>query len=292
MPETIVAMAALVVLFIDLGIMRPAEGKFRRMIAALVTGTSCLVAIFWMHQVQQETAPGFLSGLLVVDSLTQFVKQAVLVLTLFTAWVSIDSAFTDHTGEYFALLLLATVGMMFLASAENLLMIFIALELLSLSLYILTAFNKRNIKSAEAALKYFLFGGMAAAFTLFGLSLLYGIAGSTNLGEIAKGAAENAMHAVGGTSRKAIDPLLIVAIVQTSVRRLLAYSAIAHAGYMLLAVLSGRQALASLIYYALTYGLTTLGAFGVVGIVQNQAGSDRLEDFAGLCRRAPIISFC
>jgi len=67
MPETIVALAALVVLFIDLGIMRPAEGKFRRMIAALVTGTSCLVAIFWMHQVQQETAPGFLSGLLVVD---------------------------------------------------------------------------------------------------------------------------------------------------------------------------------------------------------------------------------
>src|SRR2546429_8842076 len=202
MPETIVALAALAVLFIDLGIMRPAEGKFRRMIAALVTGTSCLVAIFWMHQVQQETAPGFLSGLLLVDPLTQLVKQGVLVFTLFTAWVSIDSTFTDHTGEYFALLLLATVGMMFLVSAENLLMIFISLELTSLSLYILTAFNKRNLKSSEAALKYFLFGGMSAAFTLFGLSLLYGISGSTNLAQIAA-AAKSAKP----------DPLLIVAFV-------------------------------------------------------------------------------
>ena len=148
MPETILTLAALAVLFVDLGIMRQAEGKFRRMVAALVTGVSCLVAIFWMHQVRQETGPGFLSGMLVVDPLTQFVKQAVLVLTLFTAWVSIDSSFTDHTGEYFALLLLATLGMMLLVSSENLLMIFISLELLSLVLYILTAFNKRNLKSA------------------------------------------------------------------------------------------------------------------------------------------------
>ena len=71
--------------------------------------------------------------------------------------------------------------MMFLVSSEDILMIFISLELTSLSLYILTAFNKRNVKSAEAALKYFLFGGMAAAFTLFGLSLLYGLSGATNL---------------------------------------------------------------------------------------------------------------
>src|SRR5438034_1697738 len=204
MPETIVALAALVVLFIDLGIMRPTEGKFRRMIAALVTGTSCLVAIFWMHQVQQETAPGFLSGLLVVDPLTQLVKQGVLVLTLFTAWVSLDSRFTDHVGEYFALLLLGTVGMMFLVSSENLLMIFISLELTSLSLYVLTAFNKRNPRSAEAALKYFLFGGMAAAFTLFGLSLLYGLSGSIELRPIA-----------AALKGKGLDPLLAAAIVMT-----------------------------------------------------------------------------
>jgi NADH-quinone oxidoreductase subunit N len=265
--------------------------------------------------------------------------------------------------------------MMFLVSAEDILMIFIALELTSLSLYILTAFNKRDIKSAEASLKYFLFGGMSAAFTLFGLSLVYGLGGSTNLREIAT--------ALAG---KGLDPLLVVAIVmvvigfgfkvaavpfhlwapdayqgaptpsaafiasgskvasffifaqvmavgfadqslkgsgawhdyaagwvpvvavvaglsmilgnlaaivQSSVRRLIAYSAIAHAGYMLIAVLSHNgQSLASLVYYAVTYGLTTIGAFGVVAVVEQGTGDEKLSDFAGLSRRAPMVSFC
>src|SRR6185369_14572442 len=268
---------------------------------------------------------------------------------------SMDTRFTTHVGEYFALILLATVGMMFLVSSEDLLMIFVSLELTSLSLYILAAFGKESRKSAEAALKYFLFGGMSAAFTLFGLSLVYGLSGSTNLPEIAA--------ALAG---KGLDPLLIVAIVmvvigfgfkvaavpfhlwapdayqgaptpsaafiasgskvasffilaqvmmigfagaegsaafqkyaagwvpviavgaacsmvlgnlaaivQSSVKRLLAYSAIAHGGYMLLAVAShDEQAVASLIYYAVTYGLTTIGAFGVVAIVEEQTGDD------------------
>jgi NADH-quinone oxidoreductase subunit N len=85
----------------------------------------------------------------------------------------------------------------------------------------------------------------------------------------------------------------LTAIVQSSVRRLLAYSAIAHAGYMLLGVLPhGEQGLAALVYYVITYGLATLGAFGVVSIVEWQKGGDRLSDFAGLSRRAPVLSFC
>src|SRR5947207_4534678 len=118
MPETIVSLAALVVLFVDLGIMRSAEGKYRRMVAAAFSGTACLVAIFWMYQAPQESPPDFLGGMLVVDPLTQLVKQALLVLTLFTGLISLDSRFTDHIGEYFALLLLAAVGMMFLVSSE------------------------------------------------------------------------------------------------------------------------------------------------------------------------------
>src|SRR5882724_329618 len=126
-----------------------------------------------------------LQGLLVVDPLTQFIKVALLALTIFTILISIETDFTTHVGEYFALILLAAVGMMFLAGSEDILMIFISLELTSLSLYILTAFNKHNIKSAEAALKYFLFGGMSAAFMLFGLSLVYGFTGEINLMRIA-----------------------------------------------------------------------------------------------------------
>ena len=85
----------------------------------------------------------------------------------------------------------------------------------------------------------------------------------------------------------------LAAIVQSSVRRLLAYSAIAHAGYMLLAILTRSNAsLAALIYYAVTYGLTTIGAFGVVAVVQRATGSDQMSSFAGLSRRAPVVSFC
>src|SRR6185503_9914833 len=281
--------------------------------------------------------------------------------------------FTDHVGEFFALLLLATVGMMFLVSSEELLMIFVSLELTSLSLYILTAFNKRIPTSAEAALKYFLFGGMAAAVTLFGMSLIYGLSGATNLRAIAaalagptldplllaaivmtvvgfgfkvaavpfhlwapdayegaptpsaafiasgskvasffiaakvmmigfagaEGSAAWRAYATGWVPAVAIGAALsmvlgnFVAIVQSSVRRLIAYSAIAHAGYMLLAVLAhDKEAVASLLYYAVTYGLTTIGAFGVVAVVQDRAGDDNLATFAGLSRRSPVISFC
>ena len=373
MPETIVSLAALAVLFVDLGIMRSAAGKFRRMVAAAFGGMGCLVAIFWMCQVHQENGREVLNGMLVVDPLTQLVKQALLVLTVFTAVVSLDSSFKDHVGEYFALLLLATVGMMFLVSSENLLMIFISLELTSLSLYILTAFNKQNPGSAEAALKYFLFGGMAAAFTLFGLSLLYGLSGSIELRPIAaalkgKGldpllAAAIVMTVIGlGFKIAAVPfhlwapdayqgaptpsaaliasgskvasffilakvmmigfagaegsgawrayesgwvPLLaliaalsmllgnLAAIAQSNVKRLLAYSAIAHGGYALLAVLTDNlQGVAALIYYVVTYALTVLGAFGVVSVVEEKAGEARFSDFAGLSRRAPLLSFC
>jgi NADH-quinone oxidoreductase subunit N len=262
--------------------------------------------------------------------------------------------------------------MMFLAGSEDILVIFVSLELTSLSLYILTAFNKQNIKSAEAALKYFLFGGMSAAFTLFGLSLLYGLSGSTNLAQIAAGvkgpgldpllavaivmtvigfgfkvaavpfhlwapdayegapvpsaafiasgskvasffiAAKVMMIGFAGAEGSGVwhgykpgwVPVLAIgaaasmilgnltAIVQTSVRRLLAYSAIAHAGYMLLGIIGhGGQSFASLVYYVVTYGLTTLGAFGVVSVVQQQTGGDSLSHFAGLSRRAPVLSF-
>jgi len=373
MPETILVIAALVVLAVDLGAMRSEARPLRMLLAGLISCVGCAAAIFWMFSIEQHA--NFLngSGMLVVDPLTQLVKQALLVLTVFTVMVSIETNFTEHVGEYFALLLLATVGMMFLVSSENILMIFVALELTSLSLYVLTAFNKQNIKSAEAALKYFLFGGMAAAFTLFGLSLLYGLTGEINLIQIAaklkgrgldpllivaivmtvigfgfkiaavpfhlwapdayQGAPTPSAAFVASGSKVASVfvlakvmmlgfagaegsgnwrqyvagwvPVLailaagsmllgnLVAIVQSSVKRLLAYSAIAHAGYMLLGVMAhGEQGFASLLYYAATYGLTTIGAFAVVSVVQERVGDDRISDFAGLSRRAPLLSFC
>lgn len=373
LPETIIAVMALVVLAVDLVALHDLDRRFRFTIGGMIACVGCAGAIVWM--LISSTEGNAFGGMLVVDPLTKLVKIVLLVLTILTILLSMESDFTDHAGEYLALILFAAVGMMFLVSAEDILMIFIALELTSLSLYILTAFNKRDIKSAEASLKYFLFGGMAAAFTLFGLSLVYGLAGSTNLREIAA--------ALAG---KGLDPLLVVAIVmvvigfgfkvaavpfhlwapdayqgaptpsaafiasgskvasffifakvmalgfadeslkgsgawhnyvggwvpvvavvaalsmilgnlaaivQSSVRRLIAYSAIAHAGYMLIAVLAhNADSLASLVYYAATYGLTTIGAFGVVAVVEQGTGGEKLSDFAGLSRRAPVASFC
>jgi NADH-quinone oxidoreductase subunit N len=370
-PETVVVLTALIVLTVDLISTRDLDRRFRFIIGGMLASIGCAAAIALLLFIPQHTTA--LNGMFVADPLTAFVKIALLALTIFTVLLSIESNFTEHAGEYLALILLATLGMMFLVSAEDILMIFVSLELTSLSLYILTAFNKANVKSAEAALKYFLFGGMSAAFTLFGLSLLYGLSGSTNLREIA-----------AGLAGKGLDPLLIVAIVmtvigfgfkvaavpfhlwapdayqgaptpsaaliasgskvasffifakvmmlgfagaegsgawknfvsgwtpaiaivaglsmilgnlvaivQSSVKRLLAYSAIAHAGYVLLAVMShDKQAVASLIFYVITYGITTIGAFGVAAAVENGAGDVSLSSFAGLSRRSPVISFC
>src|SRR5436853_5152113 len=324
-PETILVATALVVLGADLLALRELDLRFRLLIGAMISCVGCIAATAWMLALPEHA--NFMQGALVVDPLTRLIKIALLILAIFTVIISIETNFTTHVGEYFALILLATVGMMFLVSSEDILMIFISLELTSLSLYILTAFNKRNVKSAEAALKYFLFGGMAAAFTLFGLSLLYGLSGATNLGQIA-----------AALKGKGLDPLLIVAIVMTvigfgfkvaavpfhlwapdayegaptpsaafiasgskvagffifakvmflgfagaegsgawkgfrpgwvpvlavvaaasmvlgnlaaivqgSVRRLLAYSAIAHAGYMLLGIMAGGQSFAALL---------------------------------------------
>jgi NADH-quinone oxidoreductase subunit N len=252
-------------------------------------------------------------------------------------------------------------------------MIFLSLELISLSLYVLTAFDKRSIQSTEAALKYFLFGGMAAAFMLFGLSLIYGLSGSIELRSIAaalkgrgldpllasaivmvvigfgfkiaavpfhlwapdayQGAPTPSAAFIASGSKVASFfilakvmmlgfagaegdggwrafssgwvPLLAViavfsmllgnlaAIAQSNVKRLLAYSAIAHGGYALLGVLGNQpQSVAALVYYVVTYGLTVLGAFAVVSVVEAQTGDARLTNFAGLSRRAPLMSLC
>ncbi len=380
-PETILVLTALVVLAVDLLVMRESSLRDRFLVSGLFATVGLIIAGAWLLAINVP-APGahevvvglpMLTGMYVDSALGRLVKVAVLVLTLCTIVMSLAATFTKHVGEYLALILLATVGMLFLISAEDVLMIFIALELTSLSLYILTAFNKRSLRSAEAALKYFLFGGMSAAFMLFGLSYLYGLSGSTGLHEIAARlggpildplvAAAIVMVAIGFGFKIAVAPfhlwapdtyqgaptpsaafiasgskvasffvlakvmtlglahsggsagwggyapgwlpvlaVLVVlstflgnlaAIAQTNVKRLLAYSAIAHAGYALLGILANSPAgLTALVFYVITYGLTVLGAFAIVGLVEEATGEARLVDFAGLGRREPMLAFC
>jgi NADH-quinone oxidoreductase subunit N len=366
LPEIIVAISGLAGLALDLTIVQRRTPQTRWKVSGLIGIAGCIAAIFLLD-LRPEHATLY-DGMLVVNPLTQLVQTVLAAFTILTLLLSIGSEFTIHIGEYVGLVLFATAGMMVLASTQNLLVIFASLELLSLCLYILTAFNKRSRQSAEAALKYFLFGGMAAAFLLFGISLLYGLSGSIELPAVAASlqwnppapllliaivmivtgfgfkvaaapfhlwapdayqgaptpsaaliassskiasffvfavvlafgisATGDTPHAPGWTplieAVAAISMLLgnLAAIVQKSVRRLLAYSAIGHAGYMLLGVLMNNAVgMRALLYYVITYALATIGAFGILAGLEKE-GLDQLHDFAGLSRRAPLLSFC
>jgi NADH-quinone oxidoreductase subunit N len=370
-PETCLVLAALAVLAVDVVGMRGVSPSYRQAIAAATSILGCLAAAFWLSQVapRGEVVP----GMLVAEPLGQLVKLALVILCALSTLISLEADFTPHVGEYFALLLLGTVGMLLLLSAENLLLIFLALELTGLALYLLAAFNPQNAQAAEAGLKYFFFGSAAAAFTLFGFSLVFGASGSLELRAIARALAGQpldpllavalVMTLVGFGFKVAAVPfhlwapdvyqgapipsaawiasgskvagffilakLLLMgfaglegsgvwgrfvpgwmpvlaamatgsmllgnlaALVQTSVKRLLAYSAIAHAGYALLGILAHSTAgVSSLVYYAVTYALATLGAFGVLSVVADRAGDVSLASLAGLSRRAPLLSGC
>jgi NADH-quinone oxidoreductase subunit N len=402
LPETALEVAALLVLIVDLGFLRKAALKTRVAVAALLGVVGCGAAL-WAVSLQE----GFglyadKSLVLAIGGGVAVAQAGILVLTALTLLLFIDSDFTRHVGEYVAVVLMAAAGGLLVAAAQDLLVIFVGLELLSLGLYILTAFAKSSGKSAEAAMKYYLFGGMSSAFLLFGFSYFYGLSGTTNLNGIQEaiaksgssplffvawilvvaglgfkvaavpfhlwapdtyeGAPAPAAAFIASVSKVASFALLITlsvqwltpsemylsgarqsvesylgdvyqawqplaiallvvaaasmlvgnlaALVQTSVRRLLAYSAIAHAGYILLGIAvhpaysgqgniltfwvtnfsSNIRSTNSILYYTLTYGLTTIGAFGVVAVVERATGSDRMDAFLGLHKRNPALA--
>ena len=400
LPETALEITALVVLIVDLGLLSKAQLKMRASVAALVGVLGCAAGLW---SISLAGGAGlYVDGLLVLANGggVAVAQCGILVLTALTLLLLFDEVFTKHIAEFVAVMLMAAAGGLLVASAEDLLVIFIGLELLSLGLYILTAFSKSSGKSAEAAIKYYLFGGMSAALLLFGFSYLYGLGGSTNLSSIqgniaasgaspllivawilvvaglgfkvaavpfhlwapdtyegapavaaafiasvskvasfallltigsqlvGPGPASGAREAVEQTLRngyQAWQPLLLIllvvaaasmvlgnlaALAQTSVRRLLAYSAIAHAGYILLGIATERayrgegspfefflsttgpahRSANAVLFYVLTYALTTIGAFGVVSVVERAAGSDRLDAFLGLHQRNRLLA--
>jgi NADH-quinone oxidoreductase subunit N len=398
LPETMLEIAALLVLVVDLGFLRKAAAQTRIAAAAIVGVAGCAAAAWAV-----ANAGPYIYGnatLLVAGGSAGVAQVAILLLTALTLLLFIGSAFTRHPGEYVSVVLMSAAGGLIISAAQNLLVIFVGLELLSLGLYILTAFAKKSGQSAESAIKYYLFGGMSAAFLLFGFSYLYGISGATYLPTVVYRANEVAfsgaapllivglvMIAVGlgfkvaavpfhfwapdtyegapapaaafiasvskvasfallisisytalaymqilmqnthttgrvtitaGTSAASAAPIRpeitvyygwylilitlavasmivgnLAALAQSSVRRLLAYSAIAHAGYILLGLAFftwGNRSAQAVLYYIVTYGLTTIGAFGVVGVVEHATGSDKLDAFAGLQKRSPLLA--
>ena len=185
LPETVLEIAALLVIVVDLGMLRNAAKQTRTAAAALVGIAGCAVAL-WAVSVAGPYSYGN-EVLLAATGSAGVAQVAILVLTALTLLLLIDSAFTRHAGEYVSVVLMASAGALIISAAQDLLVIFTGLELLSLGLYILTAFAKQSGKSAESAMKYYLFGGMSAAFLLFGFSYLYGLSGSTSLYKVDSG---------------------------------------------------------------------------------------------------------
>jgi NADH-quinone oxidoreductase subunit N len=382
-PEAIVTVTALIVLAIGVatgrrtgGSAAPSGDGTKAAGTAGSTGICTLVAVLGLIIaiaviVTLPSNADLFHGMLVVSPLNSLFEIVCVVLAIFT--ILIASRETSNYGEYLAIILFATIGLLLLVSSEELLMIFIGLELTGLSLYLMTAFDKRNIRSAEAGLKYFLFGSTATAFTLFGLSLVYGAASSTSLAAIAdrlttqplspllftgvamtlvgfafkiaaapfhlwapdayQGAPVSSAAFIASGSKVASfvvlgkimligfspihgsadwhamvagwSPVLaalaafsilignLVALVQTNLRRLLAYSAVAHAGYTLLGIIAGgREGFSATLFYTTIYAFTLIGAFGVIALVRRETGGDDLQNVAGLSTRSPLLAGC
>ncbi len=369
-PELMLTLGALVIIGVDMGWGKRQSDETRMHTAATLGVVWLLAAIYGVIEVG---APGLMYGpVFRLDALGSISRLGILLLSLLTVALAPASTRLRNPVEFIALILLGTAGLTLMAVAQQLLVVFLAIELASLTLYLLTGFDKRSAASAEAALKYFLFGGMAAAFLLFGFSLLYGLTGSIDLSVISvtistldghqplllvalvmivvafgfktaaapfhlwapdvyQGAPAPAAALIASASKLAgltvfarllwpglsaasggpgaeiplagwlpVVGILVAAslilgnlaaLAQRNFRRLLAYSAIAHAGIMLLGVMVADQVgYGPLVYYAITYGLATVGAFGVIGILDRAGVGPSLSDLLGLYRRAPLLA--
>src|SRR5947207_807698 len=257
-PEAVIVVTALAVLAIGLASTRA---------FALCSAVATLGLVFAIGAVlvlpQNATLFG---GMLVISPLNSLFKIICIVLAVFTMLMTPSEKSLRNHGEYLAIILLATIGLMLLVGSEELLMIFIGLELTGLSLYVMAAFDKTDVRSAEAGLKYFLFGSTASAFTLFGISFIYGMTGTTSLA------------AIGHKLAFAVsEPLLAVGIVMTLIG--FAFK-IAAAPFHLWAPDAYQGAPAP------------VGAFAVVAAVRRAAGADELLNFSGLARTSPLLAGC
>ena len=381
-PELVLTISAFLILGLsvlpDLG---------RKTWAPVLAGLACvstlasLLSFVWMFGLEALRTPdmtiGF-NGMFILDAFSIFFKVVFLLAAMLTILVSARYLEVEraHTGEYYALILFAVVGMMFLASAGDFITIFVSLETMALSFYILVGFLKTNRKSNEAALKYFLLGSFSTGIFLYGISLVYGTTQTTVLGLIGISRAKMALQSpaapifvlgvilvtVGLAFKIAAVPfhmwapdayegaptpvtaflstgskaaafvvlarifsmgflplgqrwatLLailavasmtlgnVAAILQENIKRMLAYSSIAHAGYVLMGMIAvglgdtvetREYGLKAVLLYLLVYTFVNIGAFALVIILRGeQVAGDRVADFAGLSRRAPWAAF-
>lgn len=378
-PELILTVCACVTLVMEV-VLPYRKSKWTAYFALAATGLAA-ASLVTLYYANRDLFPldGFY-GMVRLDGFAILFKGIFLIGAALTIAISVrylDIEGEQH-GEYYALILFATTGMMFLACGYDLISLYISLELMALTFYVLVAFTKREKRSNEAAMKYFLLGAFSSGILLYGMSLLYGVAGSTNLGEIGRSigialqptvnemgvmtgsiplrplillgmialaaglffkisavpfhmwapdvyegaptsvtaflstgskAASFALYArifteaLGPLRGTSLDwaPLLAIvaaitilvgnwaAVTQENAKRLLAYSSISNAGYILLGLVAGNSfGYTGLIIYLFVYTLMNIGAFGIIISLRRRGIiGDNVEDMAGLAQKAP-----
>ena len=363
-PSLIVMGTALIVLLLDLAV---ADKRFLGYLGLLG-----VVAAAVASMVMAGHAPLAFQDMAVSDRYALFFNLVFLVTAGLATLIAVDylERHDLEHGAYYALLLFSTSGMMLMAAATDLIVIFLGLEIMSISLYILAGFNGRQFASAEAGMKYFILGAFASAFFLYGAALTYGATGTTNLAEIgawlsggspfspnpdpmalvglallligfafkvaavpfqwwtpdvyqgaptsvtafmsvgAKAAGFAALirvlyvsfgdsaYAAEWTLALAVLAVLTItfgnlaALAQSDVKRMLGYSSIAHAGYILVGVAAGNQSgVRAVLFYLLPYAFMTVGAFAVAAVIERRDEfSTTLRDYDGLSQREPLLA--
>jgi NADH-quinone oxidoreductase subunit N len=323
-------------------------------------GAGAAIVLLWGRRAESF-------GVVVADDFGLFVQFVLVGIGVLTIVFSSKAIERDElpTGEYYALLLFALAGMMLMAVAADLLLIFLALEVFSLALYVMTGLRRRVFASTEGAFKYFVLGGFSSAFFLYGIAFTYGLVGSTHLDRVTAAiqaqslagnplllvatglllvgfafkvaavpfhmwtpdAYEGAPTIVTGfmsTAVKAaafaafarvfllaLEPLRgewapvlwvlavctmilgsVVGVAQTNLKRMLAYSSIAHGGYLLVALVAGGDVgKASILFYLVVYAVTNLGAFAVLALLSTrEKPMEYLDDYKGLWFSSPVMA--
>jgi NADH-quinone oxidoreductase subunit N len=366
LPEILLTILAVAVLVLD--ILWPASRRRQIGIIAAVGMIGIILAMLIVApppvgDLQDQLVLG---GMIRHDLLAQLFRAMVILAGALTCLISVDMDGLGRRGRYYALVIIATLGMSLMSAAADLIMVYVALETASIMLYVLAGFNRKDERSAESGLKYFLFGAFSSAIMLYGLSLLYGYTQQTNIYQIASGLGRDGvdglpvlvslmMIVVGfgfkisvvpfhfwvpdvyegapipitafisvaskaasfallmrfflavfsGYDKAWVQLLAVVAVItmtfgnvlalwQKNIKRLLAYSSIAQAGYTLIGVVAiGAQngiGVAAVIFYMFMYTLTNIGAFAVAFLAARATGSEAIADLAGLSRRSPGLA--
>ena len=363
LPEIFLLVMACLILIVDVYL--PSD---KRNLTYVLTQFSLIFALGLLLTNQTNTRVLAFNDLFVQDAMADTLKMFIVIISFGVFVYSREYLLARNIfkGEFYVLGLFSIVGMMLMVSANNLLMLYLGLELLSLCLYALVAFNRDNGNASEAAMKYFVLGAIASGMLLYGMSILYGLSGSLQLSEIAQAVSQSdgaqsigmifalvfivvalafklgavpfhmwmpdvyhgsptAVTALIGTAPKLagfamIMRLLvealgglqadwqqmiivlsvlslavgnIIAIAQTNLKRMLAYSTISHVGFILLGILAGTaEGYSSAMFYTISYAIMSLGGFGIIMLMARQGfEADKITDLAGLNQRSPWFAF-